>query len=225
MRMVLVEIIIYESLALYQCKHFKGHAFAFENCWVILQEMPCWVELQNDSVRTHDSLKRKCFADALVAPSDSTIESLVADESTWSASVTRHPQSSSSSGSKRFPGMKQTKEDLGNGKMCEQVAHPEAQASLEMARATRMKAQILQDAVAQQLFGINIVEIYDPMACEYYALRRDEELLKLNRRLQEPKSTLPATSETNVVHPSIPHFPLSSHHAQFPPVLSNTSNT
>ena len=71
MRMVVVEIIIHESLALYQCKHFKGHAFVFENYWVSLQEMPCWVELQNDPVRTPDSLKRNCFVDALVAPSDS----------------------------------------------------------------------------------------------------------------------------------------------------------
>lgn len=53
-----------------------------------------------------------------------------------------------------------------------------------MDRATCMKAQILQDMAAQQLFGINIVNFFDPMACEYYALIIDEELLKLKRRLQ-----------------------------------------
>ena len=44
MRMVVVEAIVRESLALYQCKHSKGLDFAFEQCWVILQAMSCWVE-------------------------------------------------------------------------------------------------------------------------------------------------------------------------------------
>src|SRR6202011_1296427 len=65
------------------------------------------------------------------------------------------------------------------------------------------------------------------MACEYYAMRRDEELLKLKRKLQEPKSPLPTTFETNVVHPPllsrIP--PPSSHHAHSPLILSTTPNT
>ena len=43
------------------------------------------------------------------------------------------------------------KKDLGNGKTRDQTAHAQAQAqaSLEMARATCMKAQILPDMVAQ----------------------------------------------------------------------------
>jgi hypothetical protein len=50
------------------------------------------------------------------------------------------------------------------------------------------------------------------MAHEYYALRRDEELLKLKRRLQEPDLTSPAASETDIVQPLIP-------------ILSTTPNT
>lgn len=54
------------------------------------------------------------------------------------------------------------------------------------------------------------------MAREYYALRRDEELLKLKRRLQEPDLTSPVAFETDIVQPLIPPSP---------PILSTTPNT
>lgn len=54
------------------------------------------------------------------------------------------------------------------------------------------------------------------MVREYYALGRDEELLKLKRRLQEPDLTSPAAFETNIVQPLIPPSP---------PILSTTPNT
>ena len=65
--------------------------------------------------------------------------------------------------------LKQAMRNLGNGKTHEQAARAQAQAqaSLEMARATRMKAQSLQDMMAQQLFGTNIAENFDPMVHEY----------------------------------------------------------
>jgi hypothetical protein len=48
------------------------------------------------------------------------------------------------------------KDKFANRKTREQAARVQAQASLEMARTTRMKVQILQDTSAQQLFGINM---------------------------------------------------------------------
>jgi hypothetical protein len=77
--------------------------------------------------------------------------------------------------------------NLENFKTHEQaaLAQAQAQASLEMAIAIRMKAQSLQDIMAQRLSGTNIAEISDCMAHEYYALRGGE-LLKLEKRLQEP---------------------------------------
>lgn len=54
------------------------------------------------------------------------------------------------------------------------------------------------------------------MAREYYALRRDEELLKLKRRLQELDLTSPAAFETDIVQPLI---------RPFPPILPTTPNT
>lgn len=217
------EDIIHESLALYQLKQPKGVDFSFEHCWIILREMSCWVELCNDLV-IPDFLKRKCYADALAAPSDSTMESEVVDESTHGASVTRQPQSSSSGGSKKPSSVKQSKKDLDNGKTREQAAHAQPQAPLGMARATYIKAQIFQDKVAQQLLGINIAKIFDLMGREYHALRRDEEL-KLKRRLQEPELNLPVAFETNVVGPPIPPSLPSSHHPHSPPIISSTPNT
>lgn len=43
-------------------------------------------------------------------------------------------------GGKRPPNVKQAKEDLGNGKTCEQATWAQAQTYLEMAKATHMKA-------------------------------------------------------------------------------------
>ena len=121
------------------------------------------MDLQNNLVMTSQSLKRKRFVDDLAALRDLVMESEVVEESTRSASVTHQPQTSSSYGGKKHLGVKQAKEDLRNGKTHEQVACAQAQASLEMARAIRMKAPILHDMTTQQLFGINIAEISNPM--------------------------------------------------------------
>ena len=99
----------------------------------ILREVPRWVELQNDSVRTPNFLKRKRFTDALVIRKWRVMSSL----GVLVSLIT------SSNGSKRPPGVKRAKNDLDNGNTCEQAAYAQAQASLEMARATCMKDQIL----------------------------------------------------------------------------------
>lgn len=63
--------------------------------------------------------------------------------------------------------MKKTK-DFKHGKCREQVAKTQAQAqtqaqtSFEMAKATQLKARILQCTARQQLFGINIVDFVGP---------------------------------------------------------------
>ena len=79
--------------------------------------------------------------------------------------MTHQPQTSSSSGSKRPPNVKLAKKDLGNGKTCEKVACAQMQPSFEMARATRITTQILQDT--QHFFAINLTKISNPMAHEY----------------------------------------------------------
>lgn len=66
----------------------------------------------------------------------------------------------------------QTMRNLRNGETREQAARAQAQASLEMARATHMKAQSLQDTIAQQLSGTNVAETSDPMTHENYVLHR-----------------------------------------------------
>lgn len=80
------------------------------------------------------------------------MESEVADECIWSASVTCQPQTTSSSMSKRPPSVKQAKKGLGSGRTHEQAIRAQVQASLEMAKAMRMKAQILQATTATTLW-------------------------------------------------------------------------
>jgi hypothetical protein len=135
------EEIIHESLALYQLRHPKAANFAFEHRWLILREVPRWAELWNNSARTPESLKKKSFA-TLRVPSNLVMPNKVAGKSIRSASVTHQPQTSSSNRSKIPPGIKQAKEDLGNGRTCEQVVYAQVQASLEMRRTTHIKALI-----------------------------------------------------------------------------------
>lgn len=90
---------IHEYLALRQLKHPKVIDFAFEHCWLIRGR--CHIEQSFSTiVRTPESLKKKCFANALLVSIDLVMDREVADESIWSASVTHQPQTSSSSGSK-----------------------------------------------------------------------------------------------------------------------------
>lgn len=89
-------------------------------------------------MRTPYSLKRKQVNETIVTLSDLAMESNVADESTWIASVTCHPQCSSSGASKRPMRVKQAKLYLDIGKICGQATRAPTQASVEM--ATHRKA-------------------------------------------------------------------------------------
>jgi hypothetical protein len=63
------------------------------------------------------------------------MEREILDESFCDAYVSHEPSTSSTSGSKRSPIIKQAKDDLGNGKKCEQTKCVQAQSSLEKTRA------------------------------------------------------------------------------------------
>lgn len=86
-----------------------------------------------------------------------------------------------------------------------------------------MDAQILQDTDAQKLFGINIDAAVDLMACEYYTLRQDEELVKL-KRLTEPDLVLPTTFDMEFLANPLLHSPPTPH-AQSPLTLHAHTHT
>lgn len=91
-------------------------------------------------MRTPKSFKKKHFVNALGATSDSGRESELWESSIEVQMSLTNPQTISSSRSERPPNVKQAKEDLGNGKTCEHATWAQAQAYLEMAKATHMKA-------------------------------------------------------------------------------------
>lgn len=114
--------------------------------WLLLKKAPHWAEFGNNSVRTPECLKKKPLANALGVISNFAMESEVTEESTHSGSVTCQPHTSSTKKTKRPPNVNQRKKDLRNVKTHEEASHAQAQASLEMVRATCLTTQTLQDA-------------------------------------------------------------------------------
>jgi hypothetical protein len=57
----------------------------------------------------------------------------------------------------------------------------------------------MQDTMAQQHFGINITEIADPKARDYYTFRRDGVLTNLKRMLQELELVLPVAIKFDIL--------------------------
>lgn len=90
----------------------------------------------------------------------------------------------------------------------------QAQASLEMARAMRMKAPILQVMTTQQLFGISIAEISNPMVFEFMHVDRMKNTINSRKGCKELELIHWPLLRPMLPHPPIPFFPPSSHHAQ-----------
>ena len=80
------------------------------------------------------------------------------------------------------------KEDLNWLRAKESTMRAQARATAEMAAANAGKVAVIRDQAALQLFSIPDESTMSDMAREYLQLRREEELTKVKRRIQQTKA-------------------------------------
>jgi hypothetical protein len=139
--------------------------------------LPRWADTSNEAKKTTPpvtttTMKRKPTASSMVEGSEDceVVESL------------SDSGESSPSGRKAVEWRRKNKKTQ---KLKESTMRAQAKATADMAAATLMKAEILQDQSALALFTMPDDQLTSAEAREYLQLRRQEELLKLRRRLAE----------------------------------------
>ena len=88
----------------------------------------------------------------------------------------------------RPTGNKATKEELNRVRVKESTMRAQARATAEMAAANAEKIAVMRDQAALQFFSIPDDSTMSDMAKEYLQLRREEELTKVKRRIQQTKA-------------------------------------
>lgn len=191
------EEVIEKALELYRLKHPKGGSFLHLHCWRILHEEPEWCN--NGDVAT--PAKGLGFLEGVV----SEVKAVVTQEDDGAAHVVvveDPPEVSGddeepvarSQGDNRVAGvetdpLERQPKRLRRGKVDKEAKAREcalraqARAMADMAAASRMKADILADQSALQLFTLPLSSVTEADAREYLMLRRQEEITKMRRRV------------------------------------------
>ena len=184
-----LEDVLQRALELYRVKHPKQQGFLYLHCWTILKDIPRWfdsaVELRVRQVMKTprpQPLKRRRLSSEGPDVSEPTFVDDDGEEcvEVEAAPASRRPQ--------RPTGNKAAKEELNRARVKESTMRAQARATAEMAAANAEKVVVMRDQAALQLFPIPDDSAMSDMAREYLALRREEELTKVKRRIQQAKA-------------------------------------
>ena len=83
-------------------------------------------------------------------------------------------------------------------------------ASLEIAKATRMKPKVASNNTAFKLFNRPLEFVHDASAHAYFMMRRDLEMVRLKQRIEDnmnPSAPTPAAIQDLVPPALIPSIP------------------
>ena len=198
-----LEDVLQRALELYRVKHPKQQGFLYIHCWTILKDIPRWFESAvevrlRQAIKTPppQPMKRRRLSSELQDASEPTAvdddgEECVEVDST---TVSRRPQ--------RPTGNKAAKEELHRARVKESTMRAQAKATSEMAASNAEKVAVMRDQAALQLFSIPDDSTMSDMAREYLQLRREEELTKVKRRIQQTKADFLLGLSAGVVEPS-----------------------
>lgn len=169
-----------KALELYKIKAAKNSDFLFLHCWWLLKDAPKWADGFGGAKKTTPT-KRSRAAEGSDQESDCVdMEAPVGGGG---------PEAAGSAGAgrtfKRPMGNRIAKEEHKQDKLRELAIRAQAAATKDMAAATWRKTELLQEQNVLMLFTTPDVQITDAGAREYLRLRREEELGKLRRRLEE----------------------------------------
>jgi hypothetical protein len=206
-----VEDILDKSYELFKIKHAKGLPFTFIHCWRILRVVPKWQELAMVTISHPPPIARttptKWPASATSGSDASDFEQTVlVGEESGTMPPPRY--------NKKPQGTKAAKEMLKQVHIQDSASRAQAMATLEMAKATRMKAEVAFDNAAFKLFSRPLESVHDASAHAYFMMQRDLEMNRLKWRVEdEMNSSAPTPAVAQVVPPA--HVPAVPH--QFAP--------
>jgi hypothetical protein len=191
--------LLQNALELYKVKHPKQQSFIFLHCWLVLKDVPRWME-------TPGEVRQRAVAASSPARGTrrrSTV-SLPAQEGQGAAATSatgcdnddvdigpvepRQPSAAAWGKRGRPCGSKMAKEEQKGEKQREHAMRAQARATADIAAANFKKAQILEDQAAVSLFTMPDDSNLSAQAREYLELRREEELEKLRTRIAEKKA-------------------------------------
>lgn len=185
------ENVIEKALELYRSKHPRGGTFIHLHCWRILHEVPQWCDNNNaeeGAKVTAAPIKAAAPPIEVAAPPakilpNTAITALPENE----ISVEEEAHCTRSQGDdrseQRHPKRLRRVQVDKEAKVRECALRAQARAMADMAAASRMKAEILADQSALQLFTLPLKDVTEPDAREYLILRRQEEIFRMRRRL------------------------------------------
>ena len=198
-----LEDVLQRALELYRVKHPKQQGFLYIHCWTILKDIPRWFESVVE-VRTRQAIKtpppqlmkRRRLSSELPDALEPTVP--VDDDGEECVEVdfavaSRRPQ--------RPTGNKAAKDELHRSRVKENTMLAQAKATAEMAAANAEKVAVMRDQAALQLFSIPDDSAMSDMAREYIHLRREEELSKVKRRVQQTKADFSLGFSAGVAEP------------------------
>jgi hypothetical protein len=193
--------VLWDALELYKVRDPKQHSFVYLHCWIILRDIPCWMDSLPEtqlrqpgrapasSNRSHRSSTPSQVEDDEVAP----LSLQLGNDITQAAPVPSQSVGSASGRAKRFQrlqGSKAAKEDQQNVKTKESAVWAQARAASEMAAANFKKAQALENQQALSLFTLPQDWELDAEVVEFVKLRRREEMLKTRWQLAVEEAAL-----------------------------------
>ena len=205
-----LEDVLQRALELYRVKHPKQQGFLYIHCWTILKDIPRWfvsaVEVHvRQAMKTPppQPLKRRRLSSERADAGEPTSFKDDGEECVEvdAAPASRRPQ--------RPTGNKAAKDELNRVRVKESTMRAQARATAEMAVANAEKVVVMRDQAALQLFSIPDDSAMSDMAREYLQLRREEELTKVKRRIQQTNAdfecSIPGVVEPHAQPCAMPH--------------------
>ncbi|KAG0554591.1 hypothetical protein KC19_12G103000 [Ceratodon purpureus] len=185
--------VVEKSLQFYRDRHPKQQPFLYLHCWQVLKDVPRWwdspVDVQRRSAAAETGARAVAMAKRKSPPTVATGENgeatgsgSASDDEVAVVSPTGFPRRPS-----RPQGSKAAKTDLLAQKKGEKILAAQARATETIAEASLRKANALQDQCAMSLFTMPDQDSMTDEAKKYFALRRQEEIHRLERRMQAEK--------------------------------------
>jgi hypothetical protein len=149
--------VLQNALELYKVKHPKQHSFVFLHCWLILKEVPRWMETPGERQRVvaktpQNDATRRAPASASDSGDHGEGDGGHNEEEVGAASNPSSRTAATPRKRGRPIGQKAAKEDQRVAKQREGAIRAQARATADMAAANFKKAQVLQDQAALSLF-------------------------------------------------------------------------
>lgn len=221
--------VVEKALQFYRDRHPKQQAFAYLHCWQVLKDVPRWWDSPIDVQRRSATVESgprvvamgKRRSPPTIAPevategagegsqSDEEVEVVVVSPTGFPPRPTR-PQ-----------GSKAAKGDVVAQKKREKILHSQARATETMAEASLRKANALQDQCAMLVFTMPLEDAMSEEAKKYFTLRRQEEIARLERRMQAERrrAEVEEMEHAKLLNARNPQTPPARRRAHPPPVV------